>query len=218
MSSNLRLVLVPGLITFGVTILRLVGELNGWSRTFFNAEAGGGGALVGITWLVPVFAIYFALKLSQSGEAPAAGKTLLYAVLGLAAYFAIFFGGMAVLGFDPNQPSLTALVIIVAGALIGLAVAYTGAGNLGKVLVAYGLAARIPVILVMLVAMIGNWGTHYDVAPPGVPEMGVFQKWVFLGVIPQLSIWMAFTVVLGAFFGAIALFVAERRKTALRTA
>jgi hypothetical protein len=218
MSPYLRLVLVPAIITFGVTILRLVGELNQWSRTFFNADAGGGMALVGIAWLVPVFGVYFALKLSQSGQAPGAGKTLLYAVLGLAAYIAVSFGGMAVLGLNPNQPSLTALVIIVAGALIGLAVTYAGSGNLGKVLVTYGLAARIPVILVMLVAMIANWGTHYDVAPPGVPEMGLFQKWIFLGVIPQLSIWMAFTVVLGALFGGIALLVAERRKTALRTA
>jgi hypothetical protein len=219
MSSYLRLVLVPGLITFGVTILRLVGELNGWSRALFNPDAGGGGALVGIAWLVPVFGIYFALKLSQSGQAPGGGKTLLHGVLGLAAYFAIVFGLGAVLGLDFNQPTLAALAVIVIASIVGLALAYQGSGALGKVLVAYGLAARIPVILVMLVAMLGNWGTHYDVAPPGVPEMGVFQKWVLLGVVPQLTVWMAFTVVLGALFGGIALVVAERRrKSALRTA
>jgi hypothetical protein len=218
MSSNLRLVLVPGLITFGITILRLVGELNGWSRTFFNAEAGGGGALVGIAWLVPVFGVYFALKLSQSGQAPAAGKTLLSGVLGLVAYFAIFFGLSLVLGLPFNQPTLSAFAVIVLASIVGLLVAYRGSGELGKVLLAYGLVARIPVIVVMLVAMLGNWGTHYDVAPPGVPEMGVLQKWFFLGVVPQLSIWMAFTIVIGAVFGGIALMVAARRKTALRTA
>ena len=64
------LILVPAGITLGVTILRLVGELNGWSPALFNSEAGGGGAIVGITWLVPVFGIYFALKLARSGAAP----------------------------------------------------------------------------------------------------------------------------------------------------
>jgi hypothetical protein len=36
-----RLVLGPAVITLGVTILRLVGERQGWSRTWFNPEAGG---------------------------------------------------------------------------------------------------------------------------------------------------------------------------------
>ena len=50
-------------------------------------------------------------------------------------------------------------------------------------LLAYAFAARVPVALVMLVAMLGNWGTHYDVAPPGFPEMGVFSKWLMIGAL-----------------------------------
>ena len=47
--TNVRqLILVPAVITLGVTLLRLVGELAGWSPALFNREAGGGGALVGI--------------------------------------------------------------------------------------------------------------------------------------------------------------------------
>src|SRR5688572_31676573 len=94
MDSVFRLVRVPALITLGVTILRLIGELQNWSPALFNREAGGGGALIGIAWLVPIFGIYFALKLSQSGTTPLkSGKTILYAVAGLAAFFVIGVGG-----------------------------------------------------------------------------------------------------------------------------
>src|SRR5215468_12235603 len=66
-----RLVLVPAVITLAVTLLRLVGELNNWSPVLFNRSAGGGGAVVGIVWLVFLFAFYFAWKLVDAGEGPA---------------------------------------------------------------------------------------------------------------------------------------------------
>jgi len=37
-----KLVLIPALITLGVTVLRLVGELNHWNPSLFNRAAGGG--------------------------------------------------------------------------------------------------------------------------------------------------------------------------------
>ncbi len=218
MESLFQLVRVPALITLGVTLLRLIGELLNWSPVLFNREAGGGGALVGIAWLVPIFGIYFALKLSQPGTAPLkAGKTVLYAVSGLAAFFVIGFGGVFALGLDPNSPSLTSLVLFIVASVVCTIIVYAGSPVLGKVLFAYGLAARIPVAVLMLVAMLGNWGTHYDVAPPGFPEMGVFAKWLFIGLVPQLTGWIAYTVVVGCLFGgiAVALF---RRKTALQPA
>src|SRR5687767_3848014 len=112
MDSLVRLVRVPALITLGVTLLRLIGELQNWSPTLFNREAGGGGALVGIAWLVPIFGIYFALKLSQTGTTPLkAGKTILYAVAGLAAFAVIAFGGVRALRLDPNSPSFTSFIL-----------------------------------------------------------------------------------------------------------
>jgi hypothetical protein len=216
--SSFRLVLVPAIITLGVTLLRLVGELNGWSRTLFNPDAGGGGAIVGIAWLVPIFGIYFAWKLHHSGSLSGSFRPLGFGALGLAAFFGIAFGGSMLLGLDPNQVSLASLMVSIVAALVALGIAYAGAPALGKALVVYGLAARLPVILVMLVAILGNWGTHYDVVPPGFPEMGALSKWFLIGVVPQLTIWMGFTVVLGAFFGGLALIVAERRRPAARTA
>jgi hypothetical protein len=63
----------------------------------------------------------------------------------------------------------------------------------------------------MLVAMLGNWGTHYDVPPPNFPEMGTLAKWFAIGVVPQLSIWIWYTVVVGMIFGILAAAVAGRR-------
>ncbi len=53
------LIKIPALITLAVTLLRLVGELLDWPSLFFNAEAGGGFAIVGIVWLAPIFGVCF---------------------------------------------------------------------------------------------------------------------------------------------------------------
>ena len=81
-----RLILVPALITLGVTLLRLAGEVMHWSPAFFSREAGGAGAVVGIVWLVPVFAIYFALRLLRAGPRPALGRAALFGFAGLAVF------------------------------------------------------------------------------------------------------------------------------------
>ena len=57
--------LAPTLITLGVTLLRLVGELRGWPSPWFAKN----NAIVGITWLLPpTFGVYFAWKLWREGE------------------------------------------------------------------------------------------------------------------------------------------------------
>jgi hypothetical protein len=66
------------------------------------------------------------------------------------------------------------------------------------------------VVLVMLAAILGNWGTHYDVAPPGLPEMAPLAKWFAIGVLPQMSIWIWFTVAVGSLVGIVAGAIASR--------
>lgn len=159
-----KLILVPALITLAVTLLRLTGELMHWSKALFNPAAGGGGAIVGIAWLVPVFGIYFGLKVAGAGLAPAAmGPAIGYSVLGFAVMPALGFTAVK-LGLPAQGFGAFALFIVLA--IVGGVIAYRAWPALGRVLLAYGLAARIPVAIVMLVAILGNWGTHYDVAPP----------------------------------------------------
>jgi hypothetical protein len=209
-TSPVKLILVPAVITFAITLLRLVGELQGWSPALFSREAGGGGALVGISWLVPIFGAWFGWKLAKAGSTPGRiGPALLIAILAFAIMPAIGFG--TIKGANLNPQSFVAFGLFVVLAFAGLALGLRAWPALGKVLLQYALAARVPVILVMLVAMLGNWGTHYDVPPPNFPEMGTLAKWFAIGVVPQLSIWIWYTVVVGMIFGILAAAVAGRR-------
>ena len=208
--SIARLIFIPGVITLVITLLRLTGELQHWSTTLFNPAAGGGGAVVGITWLAPIFGIYFALRLTNAGERPrGTGRTIGLAVLGFVVWVA---GGFVAFGTQHKTYSklvLGLLIIAAAGAI-----QYWGWPKLFKVLLAYGYAARIPVAILMFFAIRGNWGTHYDVVAPGVPAMPFWTKWIVVGVFPQLILWVAFTILTGSLFGVIAAAVVRRPKTA----
>ena len=82
-------------------------------------------------------------------------------------------------------------------------IVYRGWPALGRTLLAYALAARIPVALVMLMAIHASWGTHYELGAPDTPEMTPWVKWFWIGLVPQLTFWVAFTVVVGGLFGSI---------------
>ncbi|MGE0453311.1 MAG: hypothetical protein AB7O37_00965 [Vicinamibacteria bacterium] len=205
-----KLILVPSVITLAITLLRLVGELQRWSPTLFSREAGGAGALVGIVWLVPVFGILFALKLGKAGQGPAAaGKALGLCILGFAL---VPIAGVAAAGLGVSQESFTMFGTFVVASIVGGVIAFRAWPALGRVLFAYGLAARIPVVIVMLIAILGSWGTHYDVAPPNLPEMNPFAKWFAIGALPQLTIWIWFTIAVGGIFGSVAALATRGKK------
>jgi len=114
-----------------------------------------------------------------------------------------------------NQQNLTTLSVFVVASIVALVIGFRAWPSLGRTLFGYGLAARVPVVIVMLVAMLGNWGTHYDVAPsPDFPAMGTLAKWFWIGFLPQLMIWMAFTVVIGGLCGIVAAASAGRKPAA----
>jgi hypothetical protein len=203
------LILVPSVITLAVTILRLVGELQHWSPVFFSRAAGGAGAVVGIVWLVFIFGIYFAWKLAAAGPTPPAGRVIGYAALAIALAVGTLTAVVKA-GGSQNAQFLAFLVVSVVAAVI----AYRGWPALGRVNFVYGLAARIPVVIVMLVAIYGNWGTHYDVAPPNLAEMAPLTKWFMIGFMPQIFIWIPFTICVGALVGGITLLVVGSRSRA----
>jgi hypothetical protein len=212
-TSTKNLILVPAVITLGVTLLRLTGELLHWSPSLFNREPGGGGALVGIAWLVPVFGAWFGWKLARAGERPAsAGRAIGFAVLAFAIMPLVGFAAAAA-GLPQQSPATFGIYVLVAVA--GGYLAYRAWPGLGRALFAYALAARIPVAIVMLIAILANWGTHYDVSPPGVAvPANPIARWLMIGLVPQLTIWIWFTLALGAIAGTIAATVAGRRAQA----
>ncbi len=206
------LILGPALVTLAVTLLRLVGELLNWSPQLFSKESGGGGSLIGISWLVLVFGAWFGWTMTRGGHGPGhVGRGLGLAILGFAILPVL---GVATSVLGMSQQSLGTFAVYVIGSFVGLAVGLQAWPALGRVLVAYAFAARVPVLLVMLLAILGNWGTHYDAPPPGLPEMAPLTKWFFIGVIPQMSVWIWFTVVVGSIFGIVVAAIAGRGRRA----
>jgi hypothetical protein len=188
-----------------VTLARLFGELWGGPNSLFNRAPGGLGALVGIVWLIPVFGFLFARRLAPYAVRPVGAGRLLAHMVGA---FLLLVGTGWLLGRLPfgGGPWMIAMVV---GSALSIALAYRAWPQLSATLLAYGVAARVPVLVVMLLAMLGNWETHYDAARPDLPAMGVFQKWFVIGLVPQLSVWIAMTFVLGLLGGALALAVAR---------
>lgn len=201
------LILVPALITLGITLLRLAGELQHWPAPWFQ----GGSAIVGISWLPFIFGPYFALKLARSGEGPSsAGKAIGFAVLSLGVLalggYLVFRAGEVLSALD----IVGFLVVLVAAFLPGF-----GWRRLGSTLIAYAFAARIPVLIVIFFAFSANggagWGTHYDSSPARLASAGFGTKFVSEGLLPQMCFWVAYTVIVGAILGSVAAAVAHRR-------
>ncbi|HXY40578.1 MAG TPA: hypothetical protein VEQ10_12965 [Vicinamibacteria bacterium] len=204
------LILVPAVITFAVTLLRLVGELQNWSPRFFSRAAGGGFAPVGISWLAPIFGIYFGVKLARAGPGPSrtgAGIGLLVIAIAL-----LPLTGVVAPRLGVNPQSLYMLGLFAVVSVIGAVIASRAWPQLGRVLFSYALAARIPVAIVMLIAIYANWGTHYDVAP-GLPAMSPFSKWLAIGLLPQMTLWIWFTLAIGGLFGLVAGAISARGRS-----
>jgi hypothetical protein len=202
-----ELLLVPTLITLAVTLLRLAGELRRWSPSLFSREAGGGGSLVGIVWLIPIFGVLFALRLDAAGDGPPGiGKALGRAVLAFAFNMAVFAAAVALF---PKLP-VAQLAVFGVGSWVAIALARPGWPSLWRVLLAYGLAARVPVVVVMFLAIFLGWDSHYAKPRPDFPSMGPWGLFFWTGLLPQLSIWIYLTVVGGILFGALAVLVRRR--------
>jgi hypothetical protein len=209
--SITKLILIPSVITLAITLLRLVGELQNWAPAIFNKAPGGGGAILGISWLPLILGIYFSWKLLRADEMPvSAGRVIVFALIGFALMLA---GGLLV--FGPQGPRIDSPLSMIAGHLIllaAIATQFPAWRKLFKVLFAYALAARIPVAIVMFFAIKSNWGTHYDVAPKDFPVMSWFTKYLLIGFLPQMFIWVAFTVVIGALTAGITAAIMQRGK------
>jgi hypothetical protein len=203
-----ELVLVPAIITLAVTALRLIGELQGWNQRLFNRAGGGGGALIGISWLPLFFGIYFAWRLVRAGVGPvSSGRALGMAVLGL-----LIFPAAMWIGSLLGVPQLGLIVVACLVSLVAGTVACRGWSELGKTLFVYALLARVPVAVLMLPAILGHWGTHYDALPPNFPTYSPVVTWAMVGLFPQMTLWIGLTLVMGMLTGSITAAVLRGRR------
>jgi len=103
------------------------------------------------------------------------------------------------------------VVALSAVSLLSAAVGYRAWPALGRVLIAYGYAARLPVAAIMALAMLGGWDSHYALARPDFPAVAPLALWFLTGFLPQTTIWIAYTVVFGTLCGLLAAAVTYRR-------
>ncbi|HEX9188802.1 MAG TPA: hypothetical protein VGB87_17100 [Vicinamibacteria bacterium] len=201
-----RMALPPALVALAVTLLRLAGELLGWSEAWFSRATSGlvpEGALswlVGITWLALPFGAWFARGLLRSGEVPTGGSR---AVLGAIAAVALLYAGTRLVPLLPlGFPGF--LFAIWGVGLLAAILAWRAWPALGRVLLIYGLLSRAVVAAVMLLAMHGRWGTHYDYQDvPRIHELPFPIAYLTFAFVPQMVFWVAYTVVLGMVAGTI---------------
>ncbi len=211
------LVFVPAILTLLVTVVRLVGELQGWSSTLFSAEAGGGGSLIGISWLVPVFGLWFGSKLRRTtGEPVKLTKSLLIYLAALA----VFAGGMfALVQLDliqlpseekPGKFGGMPYMLTVMG--LAAIVSLFAWPRLTLALMVYGVLARLPVVVVTYFDVYRGWDTHYGKLPPGALVDGSDERFQAL-IMAQVSFWpFVYTAVIGGIFGCIGASLAGKKR------
>jgi hypothetical protein len=206
-STITRLIMYPAIITLVVTLLRLTGELLHGPAILFSRAEGGGGAIIGISWLPFIFGPYFAVRLFDRNMKPSSyGKTILFALAG----FVVLACG-ALVAFSPTVHftghTLVGLLLIVGAA----ALQYLPWLELAQTLIAYAFLARIPVAIVMFFAMRGHWGTHYDAELAGTMQLPFWTKYLYLAIAPQLIMWIVYTMTVGAVFGGIYVAIVRRK-------
>lgn len=195
----LPLLLVAGLLTAAISVVRVVGEIEGWDSRWFGAEAGGALSPFGIVWLVPVFGFVFGRRLAHAGRPPFVASFFvpgfgLVALLGAGVYlFTQFEGGELRnwLGYFVYLGPALALLALFAWPRAFFA-------NLG-----YGLLARLPVVVIQWLDIKNGWQTHYGKVHPKLPANLTADDRLWLLTIAQGAMWVPFTVLLGGAFAAL---------------
>ncbi|HLW80296.1 MAG TPA: hypothetical protein VKU44_11940 [Terriglobia bacterium] len=195
-TSIKRMIVEPALITLALTLLRLEGELAHWlpNTTWFSTAPGGPGPLAAaMALLPPVFGGYFALRLARLGNGPVNARSAVgYGVLGA---FILLYCVYFLLGDRSTFDVVLGYMLVILAAVLQ----FSAWPRFAATLLAYAYAARVPVVMVMLLARAGHWGTHFETLPPGHPDSG----FVGFALSTQLIFWVAYTIVAGALLGSI---------------
>ncbi len=196
-------ILIAAFLTLIVVVVRLVGELNGWDPQFFSPAAGGGGALVGITWLVPVFGFWFGRRLAKNGHRPRSiAGTIGACVLGFALVAGLFYVAFATeMVAGKEDWGRKAMIAFPGAAVAGLVLAIAW-GRAWLTLAIYGILARIPVLAIQYLAFEKDWKTHFNAVGKDGPKDPETLNRVLLYA--EGLFWpFGFTVLVGGLFAAL---------------
>lgn len=207
----MKMVLVPAIITLIVSIVRLVGELNGWNPDVFSTGAPGAEdtkpGWLGISYLVPIFGLWFGLRLRKTtGQPSNIGRSALTLVIAAA----VLVGGFVLCMHlelitlpdkeKPGQPTglMYSLSLVGISALIIIA----AWPRLALTLLVYGVLARIPIIVITWLAIDKGWDTHHVKLPEGTILADEAERFTYLAM-PQVTFWIVFTMLFGGLFGCL---------------
>ena len=191
---TLRLIGVPVVISLGVIVVRLFGELAEASPILFSQwpEAPGHGfafRAVAVSWLALPFGAHFARRLMERGDGPRSVKR------------AALIAGVALLCLYP-VPMLASIGVAVYAAVVLsslVALAWTWPA-LARTMAAYALPVGAILVAVILFAWTAGWGTHYDlqsIGPRIVPSL--LHPHYFRGA----ALWLATTMLAGLLAGSL---------------
>lgn len=206
------LVLVPVLLSWLVTAARIAGERAGLGAPWVSSAPGGGSALLGVVWLVPLCGAWFGWCLARPAPSDRPVRALGLHVAALALYVGGFQFVRFVLHFDTSTASGLSAQILAMGvvSLLVLPLAKAAWPGLFAVNLVYALAVRVPIAALTVVAVFGDWGTHLEKFGP--QDYAGFGPWPHAALLAftQLVFWPSFTVVCGGLFGSLAALVCGR--------
>lgn len=207
-----RILLIPVVLTTIVSLLRLSGEMQGWITT----ESGGAGYWLGISWLVPVFGLWFGWKLAPIDPPRSVGGALLAFLVLAAVAFGVMIANFRFV--EAGHYSLTTAFLI--GAVTWTACALLAArgwARLWRLLLTYALWARLPVIAITIAVALRGLDTHYDKIGPDqanlTAELTATQR-ILAASAAQLFVWIPFTILTGGLFASLGALFAPRRTAA----
>lgn len=212
-----KLAFWPGVITLAITLLRLLAELQNWDAALASDRGGGDLALIGISWFMFPVGAWMGWKLARAGDPPTQpGRALAtHAIFAVAAV--LWFGLMAALLVEGEDVSTAFpdIVFINGAAYTVLAIVlWRLSPQICRVMFAYGVLARVPVIVITCIAVPMQWGTHYERIGPGDGLPGYSDLAAVLGLsYAQALLWVPITMLFGGLVASVVTYVMARRAT-----
>ena len=180
----------PVLISLVVLLARLGGELAGLGAPWFSPAPGGGFAVVGMGWLIPIFGFWFGWKLTGAGRAPdrPGFSFLLHAA---AAIFGVGGFVVAVAVLEAEFPVTQA--VAGGGLLLAILLAWKAWPSLTRATLLYALLVRLAVVVVTIPTWYYEAGTHFDQVAEEFAERSKNDQLLVL-ITPQLTLWIGLTI------------------------
>ena len=201
----LSLVAFASVVAAAISGGRLYGERQGWNvpvlgKNLFSTDAGGGGSLLGVATLVPIFGFWFGRRLAGSGHGPSViGTSLLLHLLGIAVAGGVIWASLEGGFFAGWKDKGLAFGIGTSVAGLFALMAWPRAWGAN---VFFGLLSRAPIALIQFVAIEKGWNTHYSKAHPDIPKDP--DSTLFALTLAQATFWpLAFTTLVGGLFATI---------------